>query len=63
VDSAPDGERRGGDGGKASASFDCLKGADTVETQRWTVSLMERDAEAVAERRHGRGEGFFGLEV
>jgi hypothetical protein len=50
VDSAPDGERRGGDGGKASTSFDGLKGADTVETQRWTVSLMERGAEAAAER-------------
>ena len=61
--SAPDGERCRGGGGKASASFDCLKGADTVEGQRWTMSLMERDAKAVAERRQGQGEGLFGLEV
>jgi hypothetical protein len=63
VDNAPDGERRGGDAGKASTSFDYLKGVDTVETQRWTESLMERDAEVAVERRHSRGEGLFGLEV
>jgi hypothetical protein len=54
VDSAPDGERHGGDGGKAGASFDCLKGADTVETQRWAVSLMERDAEATRKGSDGK---------